>query len=67
MSIRLVESFSMTHDLQSKVKKVDSPSLIESFKRFGVFKGFFLSIKRIIKCNPFGSFGLDPVPNINKK
>ncbi|WP_114354147.1 membrane protein insertion efficiency factor YidD [Saliterribacillus persicus] len=35
---------------------------MESFKRFGVIKGAYLSTKRIIKCHPFHSGGFDPVP-----
>ena len=35
---------------------------IEALKRFGAFKGTLLAIKRIIKCNPFGPSGFDPVP-----
>ena len=35
---------------------------IESINRFGFFKGWFLAIKRIIRCNPFCKFGYDPVP-----
>ena len=34
----------------------------EAIKTYGAFKGCILSIKRILKCNPFGSFGYDPVP-----
>jgi uncharacterized protein len=30
--------------------------------RFGLVKGTFLSIKRILKCNPFGTKGIDLVP-----
>lgn len=30
--------------------------------RFGAFKGSYLTIVRIIKCNPFHSGGFDPVP-----
>ena len=33
---------------------------------FGLFKGLFLTIKRILKCNPFSKGGYDPVP-IKKK
>ena len=33
---------------------------------FGLFKGSFLTIKRIFKCNPFSKGGYDPVP-IKKK
>lgn len=34
----------------------------ECFVKFGFFKGVFLSIKRILKCNPFNKGGHDPVP-----
>lgn len=35
---------------------------IIAIDRFGCCKGIYLSIKRIIKCNPFGTYGYDPVP-----
>jgi len=35
---------------------------IEALKRYGPIKGFWLSIKRIISCNPWGGHGYDPVP-----
>jgi len=28
----------------------------------GVFKGSFLTLIRVLKCNPFGTSGYDPVP-----
>lgn len=28
----------------------------------GSIKGSYLAIKRILRCNPWGSFGYDPVP-----
>lgn len=31
-------------------------------QKFGVVKGSVLGIKRIIKCNPWGGKGFDPVP-----
>ena len=34
---------------------------IEALKTFGFFKGIFLSFKRILSCNPWGSCGFDPV------
>ena len=33
-----------------------------SLRRFGFFKGWFLAIKRICRCHPFGGSGYDPVP-----
>ncbi len=35
---------------------------ITAFNKHGIFKGFFLTIKRILRCNPFGGSGYDPVP-----
>ena len=35
--------------------------------RFGAFKGSYLTIVRIIKCNPFHSGGFDPVPEKKAK
>jgi conserved hypothetical protein YidD len=42
---------------------------ITALRRFGTFKGSFLSIKRIFRCNPFFEPGHDPVPekNMSKK
>ena len=34
----------------------------EAIKEHGVFRGLWLSLKRISKCHPFGGHGLDPVP-----
>ncbi|MEC7062914.1 MAG: membrane protein insertion efficiency factor YidD [Bacteroidota bacterium] len=35
---------------------------LEALKQFGFLKGSYLAIKRILKCNPWGSHGHDPVP-----
>lgn len=35
---------------------------LECFKKFSFFKAFFLTIKRILKCNPLFKGGYDPVP-----
>lgn len=34
---------------------------LEAIEKYGSIKGGFMSMKRIIKCNPWGSFGFDPV------
>ena len=36
---------------------------IEAFRKRGFFVGFGLTIWRILRCNPFGRPGLDPVPD----
>ena len=40
---------------------------IEAIKEWGVIKGGWLSIKRITRCNPWGTHGHDPVPVKNNK
>jgi putative membrane protein insertion efficiency factor len=35
---------------------------LQSFQKYGLFKGFWLTIKRISRCHPWGGHGEDPVP-----
>lgn len=35
---------------------------IEALGRFGVVKGCWLTVKRVLKCHPLNSGGDDPVP-----
>lgn len=35
---------------------------IEAIKKYGPLKGGWLTIKRILRCNPWGGHGNDPVP-----
>jgi len=35
---------------------------IGCLENHGLFKGLFLSSKRILKCNPLGTSGYDPIP-----
>ena len=39
---------------------------IEAIDRYGSIKGTTMAIKRIIRCNPFGKYGYDPVPKRSK-
>jgi len=34
----------------------------DSITEHGAARGILLATKRILRCNPFGSFGYDPVP-----
>jgi hypothetical protein len=34
----------------------------EAVLTYGMFKGSFLAIKRLLRCRPFGPGGFDPVP-----
>jgi putative membrane protein insertion efficiency factor len=35
---------------------------IEAIKKHGPFKGFYLTVRRIFRCHPWGGSGYDPVP-----
>lgn len=35
---------------------------LQAFRRYGVFKGFWLTTKRLARCHPWGGSGYDPVP-----
>ena len=35
---------------------------IQAIRKFGIIKGGYLAVKRILSCNPFGGYGFDPVP-----
>lgn len=35
---------------------------IEAYNKHGFLKGSVISMKRIARCNPFGSHGVDSVP-----
>lgn len=35
---------------------------VEALRKHGPFKGLWLAIKRILRCNPWGGSGYDPVP-----
>jgi len=35
---------------------------VEALQKHGIFKGGYLTIKRILSCNPWGGHGHDPVP-----
>ncbi|MBN8695426.1 MAG: membrane protein insertion efficiency factor YidD [Bacteroidetes bacterium] len=35
---------------------------VEAIQKHGPFKGGYLTIKRFLKCHPWGGHGHDPVP-----
>ncbi len=39
---------------------------IDAISEYGTFIGFFMTIWRILRCNPFSRGGYDPVPQRNR-
>ena len=39
-----------------------SQYMVEAVLKYGIFKGGWLGIKRILRCHPWGGSGYDPVP-----
>ncbi len=35
---------------------------LEALQKYGPFKGSYLAVRRILRCNPFHEGGYDPVP-----
>lgn len=35
---------------------------VEALTKYGVFKGTYLTVRRFLRCNPWGGHGNDPVP-----
>ena len=36
---------------------------VQAIKEWGSLKGLWISLKRIFRCNPWGTKGYDPIPN----
>ena len=35
---------------------------LEAYMKYGIFKGTYLTVRRLLRCNPFCKGGYDPVP-----
>jgi uncharacterized protein len=35
---------------------------VQALQKYGVFKGSWLTVKRVARCHPFNPGGYDPVP-----
>jgi len=39
---------------------------IEAIGKYGAIKGSYLTVKRLLRCHPWGGHGYDPVPEENQ-
>ncbi len=61
--IKLYKKIPFKSHYDCKYYPTCSDYAIIALSRFGFFKGCYLSIKRILKCNPFSKGGIDLVPD----
>jgi len=61
--IKLYQKIPFRSHIYCKFRPTCSNYSIEALETYGFFKGSYLSIKRILRCNPFNKkSGFDPVP-----
>ncbi len=60
--IKLYQRTPLNVHLKCKYTPTCSNYAIMVLTDFGLFKGSYLTIKRIIKCNPFSKGGIDMPP-----
>ena len=60
--IKIYRSFSKLTPQRCRFYPTCSAYAYEAIERFGIFKGSFLFLKRLLKCNSFCDGGYDPVP-----
>ncbi len=65
--IRLYQKIPLNSHSNCKYIPTCSNYAIEAIEYYGSIKGSYLSIKRIIRCNPMSKGGYDPVPRRRKK
>ena len=56
-----ISVFFKSHGVECKYYPTCSDYSIQAIKKYGAIKGLALSIKRILKCNPFSKGGYDPL------
>lgn len=68
LAIKLIKIYQRNHTTpRCRYSPTCSNYAIGVYQKFNFFKASYLSIKRIIKCNPLSIGGYDPVPLTKKE
>ncbi len=65
--IKIYQMTPLSHHAYCRYQPTCSNYAIEAIGTYGSIKGTYLSIKRILKCNPLFKAGYDPVPRKEEK
>lgn len=60
--IKLYQKTPLRSHSNCKYHPTCSNYAIEAVNEYGSIKGTYLSLKRILRCNPFSKGGYDPIP-----
>ena len=64
--IRLYQKIPFSFHKSCRYTPTCSEYAIIAISKYGTIKGLILSIKRILRCAPWGGMGYDPVPERKK-
>ncbi len=59
--IRIYQKMPLSSHSKCRYYPTCSNYAIDALEEYGLFKGLYLSIKRILRCNPWGGYGYDSV------
>lgn len=66
VAIALLKAYKATISKVKGKRCIFSPSCsvysMEAYKEFGFFVGSWLTLKRLLRCAPWGKGGFDPIP-----
>jgi len=60
--IKIYQSISKSFPARCRFYPTCSEYMKQAILKYGLIKGGFLGIKRILRCHPFNEGGYDPVP-----
>jgi putative membrane protein insertion efficiency factor len=61
--IRVYQGFSAGRPPRCRFHPSCSAYAVEALERHGAGRGSWLTVKRLARCQPWGGFGVDPVPD----